>query len=288
MRRMIFACVSGLFFLSVYAAFEIVDEFNSFNLNSGKAFKVDHEIALDTLTPDIEDLLKQQFYYLEKGAQVFVFVSEDDEYVLKFVKLKRMRPALWEKALASFPYFNSYGKSQITKKEERVKKLCKSFAIGQKTKEMTGVVYMHLEPADHPNLQVSLTNRWGEKQTINLAESRFYLQKKAKLVKEAIESCMEAKQKDRAKSLLANLAETLVKRCQMGIIDCDVRFLENVGFLESSTVFIDFGEFREDPRIKNPLAYRPYIAEYTKTFINYLDSAYPELAQYFTNKITTL
>src|SRR5258708_2635099 len=44
---------------------------------------------------EIDQLLNQEFTYLSKGAQSYVFVSQDQKYVIKFFKLNKFNSQTW-------------------------------------------------------------------------------------------------------------------------------------------------------------------------------------------------
>src|ERR1700722_14345392 len=52
--------------------------------------------ALSTIEQqEVDRALDQQYAYLGKGCQAYVFKSDDGEYVLKFFKYQRFRPQSW-------------------------------------------------------------------------------------------------------------------------------------------------------------------------------------------------
>src|ERR1700722_15254629 len=44
---------------------------------------------------ELNTILSQDYYYLGKGCQSYVFSSQDDQYVIKFFKYQRFRPQAW-------------------------------------------------------------------------------------------------------------------------------------------------------------------------------------------------
>src|SRR6266567_3530070 len=48
---------------------------------------------------ELERALCQPYHFLSKGAQAFVFKSEDGRYVIKFFKLHHLQPSAWLKML---------------------------------------------------------------------------------------------------------------------------------------------------------------------------------------------
>src|SRR5579872_1944076 len=64
---------------------------------------------------EIRKLLAQPFTYLNKGAQAYVFESQDKRYVLKFFRHSHMRPPFWLDLLPPLPLFQEI----VSKKRER-------------------------------------------------------------------------------------------------------------------------------------------------------------------------
>lgn len=48
----------------------------------------------------IQSILSQKFTYLASGNHCYTFVSDDDEYVIKFFKQKQITPKSWKSYLA--------------------------------------------------------------------------------------------------------------------------------------------------------------------------------------------
>src|SRR5437868_3279127 len=60
------------------------DGFSIYNISSNLSFREEWEIPQETTEAKI--ILAQPFYYLGKGAQSYVFESEDGNFVLKFFR----------------------------------------------------------------------------------------------------------------------------------------------------------------------------------------------------------
>ena len=48
---------------------------------------------------NIQSVLSQPYFFLKKGQQCYVFVSQDQKYILKFLKWSQIEPSFLEKAL---------------------------------------------------------------------------------------------------------------------------------------------------------------------------------------------
>ena len=94
---------------------------------------------------NLETLFDQPFYYLGKGAQAYVFASEDGQSVIKFCRFDHLRPSLFF-ANCIFPFV--YEKTRIEKmwqKRGRLEMEFGSYKIAfEQMKEETGLIYLHL------------------------------------------------------------------------------------------------------------------------------------------------
>jgi len=84
------------------------DGFALSKMRSNLFFHSEWEVA--SLFPSEQEkvlsLLDQKYHYYAKGAQCYVFLSKDQNYVLKFFRHDHMRPSPWLSLLP--PFFASY------------------------------------------------------------------------------------------------------------------------------------------------------------------------------------
>ncbi len=238
----------------------------------------DPQWAVDGTPPDI---FNQKFSYLGKGAQSFVFASEDGQYVLKFFRHHHMR-APW--IIRSLPF--AWAKKTTQKKESKLRKDFLSYKIA--TQEMpaeTGIVYLHLNKTDHLKKTVTFIDKIGIAHEISLDGMEFMVQKRATLLYPAIAQLMEENHPEKAKQAIAALVHLLQKRCQKGIFDKDPDLNTNFGLADGMPIQIDVGRFRYDKDRTSPAVYKEEIIRITDHFHQWIMILYPMLDYYIREKI---
>ncbi len=165
------------------------------------------EIACRTpLTQEILGALNQEFYYYKRGAQSFVFLSKDGNYVLKVFnnRLKRQRLILHY-----LPF--SYEKKRAL--EHRLETTFSSYRIAATSlSKETGVLFAHLSFDPKIDLQITLVDRLGIRHSLASTRSGFLLQRKSELVYPALKRSMREGDSARAQKIIDELID-LVSVC---------------------------------------------------------------------------
>ncbi|HSX03462.1 MAG TPA: hypothetical protein VLG76_01900, partial [Rhabdochlamydiaceae bacterium] len=194
------------------------------------------------------------FYYLASGGQAWVFVSEDQKFVLKFFK------AHLRKRKAKF---------------ERDFKSCK--LAFDELKNETGLVYLHLNKSADLHLMAKVVDKLHIEHQIDLDKTEFLVQKKATLLYDHIQKLMNEGKAQEAKQALSAVCRLILKRCEKGIFDEDPRIQCNLGFIGNEAILIDTGRLKWDLKRKNPEVYRQDLKKITYKLKSWLSDHYPEL-----------
>jgi hypothetical protein len=237
----------------------------------------------------VDGILDQKFTYLGRGFQSFVFLSEDQKYVLKlFNNAYQWRLTLLN-TLPSFPLWEEWQQEKIHKIQRKLEKTFGSYKIAfEELKELTGLLYLHLDQTHPLHKKLTILDKLGIGHTIDLDSTAFLLQKKADLVYPKIDSLMQAKQLSEAKNALSSLLTLITARCKKGIGDSDALIRTNFGFLENQAVQIDVGPFSKDPDIQNPEVYLKEIGRITMSLKHWLENNHPELVPHLLEKLEEL
>ena len=232
--------------------------------------------------PVDNNIFNQRYTYLGKGAQSFVFASEDGQYVIKFFRHHHMR-APW--IIRTLPY--AWAKAQAEKRAAKVGKDFLSYKIAYESMpEETGLVYLHLNKTkDLFKKKVTFVDKIGIAHAINLDKMEFFVQKRATLLYPAIESLMDQEKPEEAKQAIAALVDLLHKRCQKGIFDKDPDLNTNFGYAEGRPIQIDVGRFKIDPQHASPEVYRQELVKITDNFHQWLMARYPMLDEFLKEKL---
>ncbi len=279
MRIFKFVLFVACFFSAARFARSQTDGFTWAKVRSDLPFN--SEWAVDAPPPAI---FNQKFTYLAKGAQSFVFASEDGQYVLKFFRHHHMR-APW--LIRSLPF--AWAQKTVQKKESKLRKDFLSYKIA--TQEMpaeTGIVYLHLNKTDHLKKTVTFVDKIGIAHEIALDGMEFMVQKRATLLYPAIAQLMEENRPEEAKQAIASLVQLLRKRCEKGIFDKDPDLNTNFGLADGIPIQIDVGRFRYDKGRASPAIYKDEIIRITDHFHQWLMMRYPMLDDYLREKLNEI
>ncbi len=229
------------------------------------------------------NILDQRYHYLAKGAQSYVFASEDGKYVIKFFRIYHLTPPLWLTALSLPIYLQPYKVRKMIEKGQELSKDFESYAIAYKEmKEETGLLYLHLNKTDHLGKQLTIVDKIGIAHVIDLDKTEFLVQKRAALVFPSIDRFMLNEGIDAAKEAVSNLVGLLVCRYEKGLYDKDPDLNTNFGFIGTTPIQIDIGRFRRQQDHPNP---RDEICRITDNFRQWLDQKYPPLSEHLKQEI---
>jgi hypothetical protein len=248
------------------------------------------EWATDDPSPQeqalLDEVFNQPFYYLAKGAQSYVFRSQDNQYVIKFFRLYHLQPPSWLNLL-SLPYpLEQYKVLKKIRKNEELAKDFLSYKIAhQEMKEETGLIYLHLNKTKALNKQLKIIDKIGVAHHVDLDQMEFLVQKKASLVYPAIAELAKSQGEESAKEAIHSLIALLKMRCEKGICDKDPDLNTNFGFLGTKAIQIDFGRFRKEESIKDPQLYRDELIRITDHFHQWLDREHPNLSAHLEEEI---
>lgn len=188
------------------------------------------------LHPSLRSALNQPYRYLGSGGQAYAFVSEDQRYVIKFLKQHHMRES---RLLSHLPFS---GKWQTVRRERR-ETILSSFKIAHDHfKEGTGLLYLHLNPTDQLPPFLTFYDPIGIRHKIDLNRFAFALQEKADPAYETIEKLLREGEVGQAKVLIASLVELVANRYRAKVVDNDPR-KRNFGFVGNRAIEIDLGSF---------------------------------------------
>ncbi|HEV8051596.1 MAG TPA: hypothetical protein VGP47_03810 [Parachlamydiaceae bacterium] len=237
--------VAGTLFALVIAYSYYDRQFKLSNIKGNWPETYSARIAPDQL-PHLNETVSQPFYYLDRGKQSFVFISQDRKYVLKFFDNRCLRSGM-------LPFLFSIGKKKCSKK---LKRLFEGYQIAQSHDATNaGLLFLQLaaDPSNH--LQVVVKDRFGLDHVINLSEVPFVIQEKAIPLRQLISSLLEKGNVEEAKFRFRQIIDMYVDEYQHGIFDSDHNFMYNTGFVDNRPLRIDLGRLRLEEAIKDPEVY---------------------------------
>lgn len=235
---------------------------------------------------EVEKTLTQPFYYLAKGRQSYVFVSEDDKYVLKLFRYHLVRPRFglhlckWPKRL------NNYRRYRIASKKRQFENWMNSYIIAyDKLKKETGLLTVHLTKTDYLPKKTVLYDRIGRAYTFDPNEVGFLIQKKTDLFLDVVQDLVRKKDEKSLTKLLSSYVDMVLARHFKGINNKDPSWLRNIGATKDQEVVeIDVGRYTFAPVVANKKSLQSYLRRYVVSLSDYFHKRFPEMEKKF-NKL---
>ncbi len=236
---------------------------------------------------NVKKILNQPFYYLAKGRQSYSFVSEDGNYVLKFIKCQRIKvPEIC--TMSWLPEFvQRYRERKEKEKYERLVRLFTSYSLAKKVLSAeSGVIYAHLNPTPCGVEHVKLYNKIGMEYTLDISQVPFAIQKKAEMIFPTFESLLAAKDEEKVKARINQIINSIVCRAHKGISDVDSSWIvrNNVGFLQDQAVHVDIGTFAIHPSTNSKKGIQEEFRKLTP-LAEWLEQRDPQLKEYLKQKV---
>lgn len=266
--------------------FQLTGGFTVGNITSDLSFESQREISASSESNEVAEILKQEFRYLGKGCQSYVFLSEDGRYVIKFLKYQRFRPQKFLNYLSFLPFVEKIRQQKISKKKEKLNKLFASWKIAyENLPEETGVLFLHLNKTAHLQQSLVIYDKLGIKHTLNPDQVEFILQKRANMLCPTIEEYMSDGKSAEAKHLLTHLVDMILSEYERGFADNDHALMQNTGVIAGAPVHIDVGQFVNDEQMAKKEHYAIELFSKMYKFRIWLAKRYPELESFLTARL---
>lgn len=238
------------------------------------------------------ELLNQKFSFIGKGAQIFAFESADKNYVLKIVNQKHIALMPWEKWGIQIPLIQKTLNKKLIKQQKKVTNLLSSLKLSfEELKPQTGLVYLHMLKTNHLNKHITIVDKLGISYDLNADNLEFFIQKKGKILTDAIDEEMLNGNKEKAVLLLQKVLLFLVDCASKGIDDGDKQqyaLMRNVGFTDNEPIYIDTGLLTKDEKITNAINYKNDIIQRSRGLFAWLHKNYPDLYFIYINQIENI
>lgn len=268
--------------------YQKTDGFALHKIHSSLSFHPEWECAPPSAVEgeEISKLLDQPFYYMAKGAQAYVFASEDGTAVIKFFRLYHLRPPLWLTMVSLPAVLQPWKVGKMLGKRDELEKDFASYRIAfEEMREETGLLYLHLNKTSHLKKNLTIFDKIGIAHSLDLDRMEFLVQKRATLVYPSIDHLMKTEGEGAAKEAISALVQLLFQRCRKGIFDKDPDLNTNFGLIGTRPIQIDIGRFRREGWKEDPVKDRDEILRITDNFRQWLDSTHPSLSGHLLSEI---
>lgn len=275
-------------FMCVRIYYRATDDFRLGNISYDIPYNQDWSIPelSEEENNELEKILGQTFSYIGKGAQSYAFVSEDDQYVLKFFKFKHLRPSWIIDNLPEIGYLKTFKELEQYKKQRKLLSVFNGYRLAYEVhKNESGLLYVHLNKTNHLKKKVTVLDKIGVERSIDLDEVNFVIQKKVVTSKKKILDDLAVGNLDEAILKIYSLFDLYLQEYSKGIYDHDHGVLHNTGFIGSKPIHLDVGKLYRDENIhKNEYAKKD-LGIVADKIITRVGEVYPEYKTEITERI---
>ena len=234
----------------------------------------------------IDEALSQTYSYIGKGCQSYVFVSEDEKYILKFIKYVRYRPQFYFYWFTFLPEFKQYLDLKIDLKNQKLARLFSSWitAYDLLTDE-TALIYTHLNKTNTIQRRVTIRDYAGFTYELDIDQMEFLIQKKGTELCSEIDCLMAEGKEDKTKEMLSGLFQLILSEYKRGIADNDHALMQNTGVINGKAFQLDVGAFVVDPLVSDPSIYHQQLFNKYYKFRFWLGEHHPSLLDHVNQEL---
>ncbi|MGE5196234.1 MAG: hypothetical protein ACM3JI_02765 [Anaerolineae bacterium] len=234
----------------------------------------------------VEKALSQPYTYFSRGGQSFVFLSKDEQYVIKFFKQRAFTVPKWFN-LVPIPFIlDRYKQKKRFVRADKLRRDFTSYKIAfDELKKETGIVYVHLNKTSHLNKSLKIIDKIGIEHFLDLDHFDFVVQRKAELVYDRISRQMRQGDISGAKKTIASAFNLILSRCKKGYHDRDPNLRTNCGFIGDQPIKIDVGRLLKDEKMKKPEVYKQELLRISLPFKAWIEAYYPTLSPFLNQEI---
>lgn len=249
MKKIFYLFLTMLTFLTINGVlFNEKKGFDPANITQNLPFNERWEVK-ETVGPQAP-IFNLGYSYLAQGKQAFAFESEDKQYVIKFLKTKRVRDKKW------FCYWQNWFKfstplpiiKHFTRRNE-LAGLCSRFVLAfNELPQETALIYVHMNRTNGLFKPLAVVDEKGKRHEIELDQVPFVVQRKVQLAPDRIQQLLFKNDLEGATQAIRALKDLFAARTAKGFTDERQVFSKNYGFIDGQAVQIDIGKITKiDP-----------------------------------------
>jgi hypothetical protein len=197
-------------------------------------------------------IFNQDFFYLGQGKQSYVFLSKDDQYIIKFAKLNHYKRTQF----LSFLPFCKFLHKNCVKKTIILNKRLLQYLDSQKLtfdnlSQECALLYCHLNKTSSLNRKLALYDPWKRKFIVDLDDHIFIIQKKIPSYQNILFDYQKNHQTEKVRQYLKKMVDFHQKLLHRCLVDTDKGFYKNYGILNNEIVCMDTGNFIYDANLQD-------------------------------------
>lgn len=259
--------------------YRLTDDFRLSNMTYQLPFEAPWQVPILTSVEhkQLAQILDQKFSYIGKGAQCYAFVSEDQQYVLKFFKFKHLKPSLFVDLIPSISPFKAYKQSCIERKRRKLIGVFDGYDLAfRENRKGSELLYLHLIPTQTLKQQVTVIDKIGMENRINLDEVVFLVQRKGETFRSRLQKLLNQDRVKDAEQAISGILAMYVSEYKKGIYDRDHGVMHNTGFVGDQPFHLDVGKFSKEERMQNADFYKKDLEHVVWKIDKWVKYSYPQ------------
>jgi hypothetical protein len=264
----------------------LTDDFRLANITYDLPFEAPWEVpSLNSEEyENLKNILSQKFSYIGKGAQCYAFISEDDQYILKFFKFKHLKPSLLVEYLPAFPPFKEYKQKGIERKKRKLISVFNGYDLAfRENRQTSELIYLHLLPTQFLNLTAIIKDKMGFERSIYLDDVVFLVQRKGETLRTRLRHLLDQERIQEAQQSMASIIDMYISEYAKGIYDHDHGVLHNTGFIGERPFHLDVGKLNQDMRMQQKDFYKKDLEHVVWKMDVWIKANYPQYYQEFSH-----
>jgi hypothetical protein len=273
----------------------LTDNFNLSHMTYDMPHNPDWEVPPLTAQEknEVDSILNQSYNYVGKGAQSYVFASEDGKYVIKFFKFRHLRPSWIIDALPEWNFLKEYREKVRERKNRLIMVVFSGYKLAyDELRSESGIVYLHLNKSQHLDRKLTVYDKLGLKWEIDLDDIVFVIQEKAKTTRSVLQEALKKNNLALVKTRISQIFDLYMLEYSMGIYDIDHGVLHNTGFVGDKAIHLDVGRLTKDDKMKLRQYYKPDLIQIAGKFEIWFrrdhEKVYPEMKVFLEEKISKI
>jgi hypothetical protein len=276
--------IGTIAYLTVFLAETRTDGFRTskvmFDLNFDPSFEI--ETITDKDLSKAQEIFRQNFIYLGRGRQYFVFESVDGKYVIKLLNHNNFSYPSILKRLSFIKPIDKIVKRKDHKYPLTFSSMKLSF---ENLKREAKLIYINLNKDIKLHKSIKISNKCGSSFIIDLDKTIFILQKKVSPFFTSLEKIYETEKEAGIQLALDEYLKFVTNRCVNNIADDDPTIQDNMGFKNHIPVLIDTGRLYVNEHLKEKYCMTEEMLKSTKFLRKWLSIKHPEQVSFLDHKI---
>lgn len=261
------------------AYFKMTDDFRIANINDELPYR--SEYATEDLRgaerKKLDSILSQNFHYIGKGAQSYVFGTEDEKYVIKFFKFKHHRPRMLVRILPPIGSLKEFKEKHYAKKYLKFHSAFKGYKLGfDSYRKECGLIAVHLNRTEGIYPEVHVRDKLGFPRTIGLDPIVFVVQERGVTFQVLQKKALLEGDLAKAKWQMRKIMNFFQNEYAMGLRDKDRCVMKNTGFVGDRVIRMDVGMLERDPTVSSLDKQVEYLAIARNEYHLWLSKNFPQ------------